>query len=52
MENLERLTCLAKLDLFCNRLGTEPGSLDGLAPLTRLRELVIADNSMFVMLSK
>ncbi|CAN0028155.1 unnamed protein product [Ectocarpus sp. 8 AP-2014] len=46
VENLERLTRLSNLDLFCNRLGSVPGSLDGLALLTRLKDLDISENSI------
>lgn len=46
VENLEHLTCLTKLNLFCNRLGRTPGCLNGLARLTRLRELDVSDNAM------
>lgn len=46
VENLELLTCLTSLDLFCNRLGSVPGSLEGLSPLTRLKDLDISENSM------
>lgn len=46
VENLEKLTRLSNLDLFCNRLGSVPGSLDGLALLTRLKDLDISENSM------
>ncbi|CAM9321865.1 unnamed protein product [Scytosiphon promiscuus] len=46
IENLQHLTCLTNLDLFCNRLGSVSGSLDGLAPLTRLKSLDISENSI------
>ncbi|CAM9099505.1 unnamed protein product [Hapterophycus canaliculatus] len=46
VENLQHLTCLTNLDLCCNRLGSVPGSLDGLAPLTRLKNLDISENSI------
>lgn len=46
IENLEHLTCLTKLNLSCNRLGPAPRCLDGLANLTRLRELDMSDNNM------
>ncbi|CAM9709984.1 unnamed protein product, partial [Ectocarpus sp. 13 AM-2016] len=46
VENLERLTRLSNLDLYCNRLGSVPGSLDGLALLTRLKDLDISENSI------
>eukprot|EP00903_Cladosiphon_okamuranus_P007182 g6974.t1 len=46
VEHLELLTCLTSLDLFCNHLGSLPGSLDGLSPLTSLRDLDISENSI------
>lgn len=46
VENLERLSCLTKLNLSGNRLGREPDSLLGLAQLTCLRELDLSDNGM------
>ncbi|CAM9299085.1 unnamed protein product, partial [Sphacelaria rigidula] len=46
VENLERLSCLTKLNLSANRLGQAPESLFGLSRLTCLRELDLSDNGI------